>query len=284
MSRFNDYSRGIDTILGQIPYAIIFWGIIFSPILFIFLVNIVGFLLILTSPIWLIYLGIRFLFRLFKNDEVEICQTSEGIAKADAALPNSKAVQEEQYAKWSEKILQDFEQKITPLRNQKIRSAAFTLSSDSYPIVNKTYVEKELKKALEKEESCFEVELNRKRFVNCYAWLVFLESSYHNANFKNYNLDTLERAKKDYLTLGRKKAGEIWFDAPNVLVRLQKDFKKDMNEAPYWRSKTKEERQKALSRLLKEVQMDLEHFGPEKTMSLWLGFIKKEEQKRISTA
>ena len=223
-------------------------------------------------------------------------------SKADEMWLNfsAKKHQKEQYDKWSETVISSIKKAVTPIREQEAQAYLDSVSKQNYhsspncdyPLVDEEYIRNELANTLEKEEFFLNIEQDRNRFADCYAWLVKLEANWHKLNYKKYSLETLEKAKQDYLKLGSKKATEIWFDFPlklqnvgkDIFKRLEENIRKDMADSPYWKTFSEEKRERAVSRFLKEIQMDLEKLGAEKTLELWLGFIKKEEEKRNAKA
>lgn len=223
-------------------------------------------------------------------------------SKADEMWLNfsAKKHQKEQYDKWSETVISSIKKAVAPLKEQEAQDFLNPVSKqnkyaalkDNYPIVDEEYIRNELKKTLKKEEFFLNIEQDRNRFADCYAWLVKLEANWHSMKFKKYSPETLEKAKQDYLKLGSKKATEIWFDFPlklqnvgkDIFKRLEENIRKDMADSPYWKTFSEEKRERAVSRFLKEIQMDLEKLGAKKTLELWLGFIKKEEEKRNAKA
>lgn len=223
-------------------------------------------------------------------------------SKADKMWLNfsAKKHQKEQYDKWSETVISNIKKAVAPIREQEAQAFMNSVSNgnnnsarkDNYPLVDEAYIRSELKKTLKKEEFFLNIEQDRNRLADCYAWLVKLEANWHRLKYKKYSLETLEKAKQDYLTLGREKATEIWFDYPaklqstgkDILKRLEENIRKDMADSPYWKTFSEEKRERAVSRFLKEIQMDLEKLGAEKTLELWLDFIKKEDEKRNAKA
>ncbi len=223
-------------------------------------------------------------------------------SKADEMWLNfsAKKHQKEQYDKWSETVISSIKKAVASIREQEAQAYLDSVSKQNYhsspngdyPLVDEEYIRNELENTLEKEEFFLNIEQDRNRFADCYAWLVKLEANWHRLKYKKYSLETMEKAKQDFLKLGSKKATEIWFDFPlklqnvgkDIFKRLEENIRKDMADSPYWKTFSEEKRERAVSRFLKEIQMDLEKLGAEKTLELWLGFIKKEDEKRNAKA
>ena len=202
---------------------------------------------------------------------------SHGIKGADEKWRDfsRKQAQKDGYEHWSQEMIDEFN--ASRSRDPKINA-----------LMNENAFYRSLRQTLDSDEFFFNIVDDRNRFLNAHLWLTKLEANWY--PYKKYTLDTLEKAKNDYLTLGPEKANEIWFDYAkklesknrNFLCNLEAELRKDMAESAYWQNVPEEKRDRQISRYLKEAKLDLEKLGLDKASKLWLGFIKRSDAERAS--